>query len=281
MYKINSKIKMLVALLVVITTCCAFGGNNFRGEKHMYKGMPYRLLIPANYDSEKEYPLVFCLHGAGGRGRNNKGNILGNKAYKVLSQEKVQSQHPCFLLAPQCSRRQKWVNLPWDRGAYRMSEISMSKSFKKALDILDLTLKKFSIDYARIYVAGQSMGGYGAWYAAASRPELFAAAIPICGAGPPDRAKAMREISFWVFHGAKDTTVPVEGSRKMVEALRESGADVRYTEFPEVGHSSYRPAWNRKHDELISWLFAQQRNDHHSKRQEKKSKIESCKSNKR
>ncbi len=45
-------------------------------QKHLYISgndtMPYRLLLPDNYDTEKKYPLVFFLHGAGERGNDNE-----------------------------------------------------------------------------------------------------------------------------------------------------------------------------------------------------------------
>jgi dipeptidyl aminopeptidase/acylaminoacyl peptidase len=59
----------------------------------------------------------------------------------------------------------------------------------------------------------------------------------------------------WIFHGADDDTVPVEESRKMAAALRAAGANVKYTEYPGVGHES----WDRAYAEpgLIDWLLAQ------------------------
>ena len=33
--------------------------------------LPYRILLPVNYDSSKQYPLIVFLHGAGERGNDN------------------------------------------------------------------------------------------------------------------------------------------------------------------------------------------------------------------
>ena len=229
------------------------------GKKREYKGMPFRVLIPENYDDDQEYPLVFCLHGAGGRGSNNAGNFYGNEAFKRLSSDDVQSSHPCIIVAPQCPNGSKWVDLPWNNGSYEFKDVPITESMKKALSIFDNVREKYSVDSERIYVAGQSMGGYGTWYAAACRPDLFAAAVPVAGAGPPGQAEEMKDIALWVFHGAKDPTVPVEGARDMVKACRKAGADIKYTEFPDTKHFSWGPAWNEKDDELIPWLFSQQR----------------------
>ena len=39
--------------------------------------MPYRYILPVNYDSSKEYPILMYLHGAGRRGNDNE-NQLNN-----------------------------------------------------------------------------------------------------------------------------------------------------------------------------------------------------------
>jgi len=43
----------------------------------------------------------------------------------------------------------------------------------------------------------------------------------------------------WIFHGAIDESVPVLESRIMAQALKALKANVRYTEYPEVGHNSW------------------------------------------
>jgi poly(3-hydroxybutyrate) depolymerase len=50
--------------------------------------------------------------------------------------------------------------------------------------------KSFSIDAARLYVAGQSMGGLGTFAMISEYPKLFAAGVPLCGGG--DESKAAR-----------------------------------------------------------------------------------------
>jgi dipeptidyl aminopeptidase/acylaminoacyl peptidase len=45
-------------------------------------------------------------------------------------------------------------------------------------------------------------------------------------------AGRIRSLPTWVWHGAADGVVPVEESRRMVEALRAVGAEVTYTELP-------------------------------------------------
>ena len=90
-------------------------------------------------------------------------------------------------------------------------------------------------------------------------PELFAAAVPICGTVNPNRITSAVTGTKWsIYHGDADTTVPLDGSREAYRALRAAGAEVKYTEFPGVEHGSWNPAFSMP--DFMSWLFAQRRN---------------------
>ena len=217
--------------------------------------MPYRLLKPDNYDPKKKYPLVLCFHGAGGRGTDNKSR--GTQAFNVLSQTENREKFPAFLLTPQCPKNKKWVNIVWKDGSYSFDKVKISKELELVLEILDSIRKEYSIDDSRLYVTGQSMGGYGTWDIILRNPDLFAAAIPVCGAGDPNQAKKVTKMAIWVFHGDKDPIVPTKGSQDMVKALKAAGNDVKYNEYKDVGHGSWQPAWKEK--DLIPWLFKQQK----------------------
>ena len=64
-------------------------------------------------------------------------------------------------------------------------------------------------------MTGLSMGGYGTWSLAAAHPEKFAAIAPLCGGGNPVDAAKLVKIPTWVFHGAKDNTVPLKRSEDL------------------------------------------------------------------
>ena len=57
----------------------------FKGQDG--RTLPYRVLKPAGYDPAKKYPLVLCLHGAGGRGQDNQSR--GCQAFETLSSPQV------------------------------------------------------------------------------------------------------------------------------------------------------------------------------------------------
>jgi len=218
--------------------------------------MPYRLFLPPNYNPEKKYPLVLYLHGAGSRGNDNLKQLRSWVAGWM--DDEVQQKNPCIILMPQCPVKQKWVNVPWKNGSYKMEDIPVSKPMELAKNILDKVVLEKAVDKKRIYVMGCSMGGYGAWNFTMRYHKIIAAAVPICGAGDPTMAKTIRKIPIWAFHGDADPTVPLSGSIDMVEALyAQKKNKTQLTIYKNVGHNSYEYAW--KNPQLIDWIFNQKK----------------------
>ena len=125
------------------------------------------------------------------------------------------------------------------------------------LKLLEELPQEFSIDPDRVYVTGLSMGGYGTWDLLTRKPELVAAAIPICGGGDPKHVARFKGTPIWVFHGDGDEAVEVESSREMVAALEAAGGQPIYTEYEGVGHNSWADTYANR--AVWDWLFAQRR----------------------
>ena len=218
------------------------------------KTLSYRLFVPAGYDPAKKYPLVVFLHGAGQRGHDNRSQLEPESSPLFFVQPETQAAQPCFFIAPQCPDGQQWVNTPWGKGSYSLAAIPISDNLQLVLDIIRHTQKEFSVDPARLYLTGLSMGGYGTWDLIERNPRMFAAAVPICGAGDPSQAAGLKGTGLWAFHSTDDGTVPVSGSRDMIRALWASGRTPCYTEYAGGGHD----AWFRAYATpgLAAWLFS-------------------------
>ncbi len=213
--------------------------------------VPCQIYLPLHYDKSKKYPLVLCLHGAGDM--HSAPYAARTAASTALLVPGMRSKYPAFLLVPQTTTG--WAKRPERKGNIVSAGIqSESAALKLVMQGLADVMKEYSVDADRVYVSGQSMGGVGTWSLILHHPEVFAAAVPICGVGDPQQAANIR-CPVWVFHGAEDKTVPVACSRDMVQAMNKAGLTVKYTEFPEVGHASWKLAWNEK--ELAPWLFVQ------------------------
>ena len=212
--------------------------------------MPYRLFVPDARVRARPLPLIVYLHGSGGAGTDNLKQISGgnNAGTHVWIAPELQARHPAFVLAPQAAVDQQW-------GEPESGKVTPYAEL--VLQLLAALPKEFSIDRDRIYLTGQSRGGLGTWDLVTKRPEVFAAAVPLCGAGNPSRVAAARHVAIWAFHGAKDDTIPVSGSRDLVAALKAAGSPVKYTEYPEAGHNVWLLAYAER--DLPDWLFAQRR----------------------
>ncbi len=236
----------------LLLVCCASFAEI---DKGVFEQMPYQLSLPS-VQAGKTYPLVVCLHGALGRGTDNQAR--GIYAYTVLKSPGVQAEHPSFLLAPQCAKGFQWVDTPWANGSCNLDVVPESIYMKKVYALILQMLETRPIDPARVYVTGQSMGGFGTWNLIQLHPELFAAAVPVCGGGAPMQAGRIKDIPIWSFHGAKDPTVPVAADREMAAALKAAGSRVaRYTELPDGGHVIMGEAWATPG--LVDWLFKQKK----------------------
>jgi predicted peptidase len=126
---------------------------------------------------------------------------------------------------------------------------------KLVMQLLDSLLKMNWVDNDRIYLGGLSMGGMGTFELLYRKPEIFAAAFPICGGGNPEMInKKVSSVEIWAFHGQDDTVVPPELSVKMINALEKAGSNTRLSLYPGVGHN----AWDNVFIEpgLLPWLFS-------------------------
>lgn len=215
--------------------------------------LKYRQLFP-DYNPQRKLPLVIFLHGAGERGNDNEAQLKWGVPNFATDQN--MQLHPAFVIAPQCPKNASWANITRDANG---SGIQMAKTATKQMELLIALIqefsKKFPVDTNRIYITGLSMGGFGTFDAIERYPNLFAAAVPVCGGGDISKASSIKHIPIWIFHGAQDATVSPSLSLSMVDALTKSGAKPGYTQYPEVGHFSWIAAYS---DHLMmDWLFRQ------------------------
>jgi predicted esterase len=212
------------------------------------KSLPYRLLIPKAYKPGDAAPLIVWLHGSGEVGNNNTTQLRGIEN-TVLSDP---AKCPAFVLAPQCPQGSSWLAVGYNKPA------PMPEPSRLLIGAIAEVRKEFGLDDRRIYLGGFSMGSCGTWDILSRCPDLFAAAFPI--AGPPgDRealAPAIKNVPIWAFHGERDGTAPVAGTRSIVLQLKAAGAEVKYTEYVGVGHECRRML---AEPELLPWLLAHRR----------------------
>ena len=223
--------------------------------------LPYRLLLPENYDQTKKYPVIFFLHGAGERGKDNEKQLIhGSKLFITGENRK---NFPAIVVFPQCPEESFWAVSKIDRSVQPFKidfdyTVQPNWPLAAANELVKKIINEGSVDKSKVYITGLSMGGMGTFESVYRNPDLYAAALPICGGGDiKNYDKRVTKTAFWVFHGAADAIVNVKLSQEMVEKLKALKAEVKYSEYPGVNHNSWDNAFAEK--QYLSWMLSHKR----------------------
>lgn len=181
--------------------------------------IPYRIYVPLSYDGSAARPMAVLLHGA-----------LGNE------RSYFSGLYDPTIIKGEAERRGYIFVAPNGRGDY------VRAGQEDAFEVIKAVTRDYKIDASRIYLTGHSMGGFGTWWIASNKPELFAAIAPVSGAGPSqaDHLAALvaklKGVPALVIHGARDQIVPPDRARSLVAAAQKAGVVVNYVEVPEADH---------------------------------------------
>jgi len=210
----------------------------------------YRILKPLNYDSTKQYPVHLFLHGAGERGNDNVSQLVhGSKLFlKKESREKYNS----WVIFPQAPKYDWWGY----KDPYKLNyNVKESKAMSLVVKLMDNFSKRNDVNQNKIYVSGLSMGGMGTFVILNLRPNMFAAATPICGDGDPNSVNNYaKKIPIWIFHGSDDTVVSPKKSLKMANAIIDAGGSPKITFYENVGHDSWNNAFAE--EDFLKWIHS-------------------------
>ena len=215
--------------------------------------MAYFLGRPRPLEPGQKYPLLVFLHGVKEEGYGNDNIFKWGRKFMLDAMEKQGS----FVLLPQCPKGHMWAPES-PLGATRAPMRKRPRRVLQAVfDLIERVEARYPVDPNRVYITGLSMGGDGTWEAIERRPDLFAAAVPICGLGDARQAKRMARVAVWVFQGAHDKALPAKAGRDMVRALRKAGGVAKLTEAKFPGHA----VWDLAFDDpkFLEWLYAQHR----------------------
>jgi len=184
----------------------------------------YLLFLPAAYSQsdERQWPLILYLHGSTEKGEDVD-MVRRNGLPAYVAQ---QPQFPFVVVSPQ---------LPPQRDHWDPDQVEA---------FLVSVVARLHVDRGRIYMTGWSLGATGTWDTASRFPRMFAAIAPVAGDTDTREAALLKGVPIWVFHGAEDANVPASQSISMVDALRDRGADVRFTLYKDCRHDSWIPAYS-------------------------------------
>ena len=255
----KKKLSLIILAFFMLQVSFAQDKSLFTKEQFIKEGdtLNYRMLLPENFDPKKEYPVLFFLHGAGERGNDNEAQLMHGS--KLFLKPELRKDFPAIVIFPQCPKNDFWANIKLG-DAKTKERYSFQKGGipEKAMNLLMGLLGKFKsekfTDNDRFYVGGLSMGAMGTFELLRRKPKAFASAFAICGGDHIKNVKKYKKVPLWIFHGSKDTTVPILKSEIVVNELKRLNGNVEFSIYPEAGHNSWDAAFAEP--DFLSWLFS-------------------------
>ena len=204
--------------------------------------LAFRLKFPKSYTNpdsvNKRYPVMLFFHGAGEPGCPPNGGIYNNEKQllhggQLFSNRVDNNEFDGFLYYPQvlttnCSST--WPNA---------NDLSV-------LAALDSMIKYTRADIDRLFVDGLSDGGRNTWRFSLSFPTRVTMAAPSSMFAGTTNLAAMIHIPVWFATGGKDSNPSPAQAQQTLNAFNNLGGNIRYTLYPELGHSVWNQHWAEK-----------------------------------
>ncbi len=237
--------------------------TGFLNRSVQVQGVTYKfqIYVPESYvrPGEKtaggkkadKFPIILFLHGRGERGSEGMWQTQIGLPQQLRDHPE---RWPFLVVIPQCPQRHFWTD---------------PEMLRVAMATLEQEEREFHSDPDRVYLAGLSLGGYGAWELLKNYPRRWAA-VAIASSGifwsyAPDRwrdvstlpteyARKIGRVPIWLFHGTDDTTVVPRQSELMYDAFKAEGGHLRLWDYQGFKHDCWTRAFNEP--ELPRWLLA-------------------------
>ena len=177
---------------------------------------PYGLYLPKNFDAAKKYP-------AGDDAAWRRIQPPAGLAPRVWKkQQQWRNRCGSNALFPQWDDVDYIVASPYARGTAGYQGIPEKDVYAVLADVK----KRFPIDENRVYLTGLSMGGGGTLWIGLTRPDIWAAIVPVCPAPPKGtEAFAPNALNYPVIF-SRAMPIPCvkpEGTREWVKRLKDLG----------------------------------------------------------
>lgn len=203
--------------------------------------VPYRIKYPKTYstDPTKKYPVMIFLHGAGEAGCSTNGGLYNNEKQlwhggNLFRTEADNGKFDGYLLYPQ---------LVTSNGCWDSWGSTATSRLTNIVAMLDSLGKYARLDIDRVLVDGLSGGGYGAWRMADIFPQRITKIAPSAAAGSTNNRTAFVHIPIWFATGGRDPDPSPAQAAYALNRMKEIGADIRYTQYPDLGHAVWYTHW--------------------------------------
>ncbi len=163
----------LVTLVSVVAVSVNLSAASLTGVdqaiEHGDRTREYRLYVPSGLDGERPAPLVFALHGGGGKAAREEGRVPYNKF----------AERDGWIVVYPNGIDGRWNDLRGYEGFVSQREnvddVGLIETILRKLN------SEFSVDEKRVFVTGASNGGLMSHTLAAKLADRIAAIAPIVG----------------------------------------------------------------------------------------------------
>lgn len=196
---------------------------------HMKQTMKYNIWLPPKFDQNKQYPILYLLHGAGDDNNawlsntTQYGMAHGGDAAAIAARYVKTGGTPMIIVMPDAQM------------SFYMGDFEAYMH----LELMPKVESEYKFTGKRA-VAGLSMGGYGTLYYALKYPSKFTYAYAMSPAADASMANMVTDPNILpgitVETGEADTTTPMSGITPFVEAMRAKGVEMEYITVPGYGH---------------------------------------------
>lgn len=183
--------------------------------KSPYTGqtLPYNLYLPKDYDPNVKYPLVLFIHDAGVASGPVTQTLIQGRGAVAWAEPEAQARHKCIVVAPEYPFIT--VDDVWNYSHHLDATVALLKDLQT----------KYSIDPARIYTTGQSMGCMSSIVLMLKEPKLFAGALLVAGKWNPEIMGPLADQNVWIISCEGDRSSN-ELQGQAVKLWRDNGATV-------------------------------------------------------
>ena len=223
-------------------------------EKQTISLNPRYCVFEKRNHTKGKLPLLIYLHGGGGVGldlEKPRRQIL--PLLKPLRMASIDT----LIVAPQATAGPKGDK---GKGGWQVPDLDL---------LLAHLIETLPVDPNRVYLTGNSMGGYGTYMWAGYRPGHFAAIAPMVGGiGPYGPKDVTKDLDLWgrnlaklpmrTYYGKKDRIVPADRGDMIMKSIGKAGGkQAELIVFEDKGHNAGGIPYSQP--AFYKWLFSHKR----------------------
>jgi enterochelin esterase-like enzyme len=188
------KISFTLLILLIATTLSAQTGKVYDNlsmqSKILKMDRKYAIYLPPDYEnSERSYPVLYLLHGAGD---DQTGWVQFGEVLSIADKAILTGMATTMIIVMPDANTGKRGYVNDIKGEWLYEDFFFQ-------EFIPFVEKKYRIKAIKKYraVAGLSMGGGGSYYYALHHPELFSSACPLSASARPRSLEDFKKSKAW------------------------------------------------------------------------------------